>query len=192
MGALLCLLLSFGSGGCTPRTTGQIVHATPAFASLDSLSPHVLKLEEAVLVLGGTKIPVAIESRAKEGECEITLSAYEQVMETEKYVYDSKSFKMSEITGETYDPPLDLLRFPLAIGDTYRWKGNLLLGEMSRPAEAEIATSSDKLFLAEKDLEAVKVSVRLLLESGGPQPAEHFLVRSRSGLDQTGVWRRLL
>ncbi|HZH98058.1 MAG TPA: hypothetical protein VEX38_03730, partial [Fimbriimonadaceae bacterium] len=141
---LLCGALVGAS--CRSGSTKTPLQA-PAFPTLASLKPQELKLEKSNLVLGGTKIGVEVESKLSPGVCEIILSAYDQVMETEKYTFDEKSFGVREITGEVYEPSLDLIRFPLRIGDSYKWKGKLSIGEMSRPAEAIVQTGADKLFL---------------------------------------------
>ncbi|KAA0225276.1 MAG: hypothetical protein AKCLJLPJ_01929 [Fimbriimonadales bacterium] len=96
----------------------------------------------------------------------------------EEEVYKVTTDGISLITfgiNETFDPPLQLLKFPMRVGDGFDWSGTFTSGK-PLPTNAEITTAAESISLATGAAQAVRVDVLLKLSDGSPQPSERRMV----------------
>lgn len=145
--------------------------------SFDDLKPDALPGKRAEMLMAGTHIPVDLSVRSADSEFVIVLHAHGETFETEKYRTTPTSFSLSEAGGDNYVPALDLLRFPMHLGDQWTWQGRVLSGGIQRQATATVSSSSTTLYQGGLTTEAVKVDVDLSLYSEGDKtPAARKLV----------------
>ena len=159
LGVALLLLASFGcqrSGtAIAQRGDGQ------EFTTLAAVGASKVPGDEATLVVAGTEVPVSIEARDSEGKLHLDLIAHDATFESETYLHDESQFAVIEAAGETYEPPLVLLKFPFSVGDAYTWEGSIVAGGIERRASATISTSSDRIYEGQVPHETIKVLVDL-------------------------------
>jgi hypothetical protein len=158
--------------GCDPQRTqaqaGQKVEA------IESLQPGASPGDEAILLLGGVRIPVKVARKEEDGRIMILLEAHGQVIDEEYYLQTAEGFLLVRAGEETYDPPVPLLRPQMRTDETWQWSGSMTAGQ-ARPASAKVTNSVETLFVGGESLPAVRVDVGLEFESGGPAPAVRTL-----------------
>jgi hypothetical protein len=171
MSALGAALLLSGFQGCGPRGNEGAAAPLPSFGAL---KPDGSPGEEAVLLLGGVKIPVTVRREERDGMVVLALEAHGEVIEEERYAVSPEGFHLVDAAGETYDPHMPLLRSPMKTKDSWTWEGTMTAGQ-TWPATAEISTSQDTLYVGERAMPTVKVEVLLQFDGGGPSPAQRTL-----------------
>jgi hypothetical protein len=161
------------------RDAVQVVSATtgsgPAIVS-STLVPDALPGKTSDMVLAGTRIPVQIVTKHDGQEFMIELRAHGQTFEQERYVDGPTAFSFHGTSDETYVPDIDLVRFPMHVGDSWDWSGTVSSGGISRKASAEVKTSPKSLYFGDASAQAIEVEVDLSLFSQGEKlPASRKL-----------------
>jgi len=169
---LLWILTAVAVVGCSSNKSGT----GPAIEALGDLNPNAKIADRAIVKIAEIDIPVEVVQSDQGGDLKLQLEAYGQVFEREQYKYDDKSFNLVDAAGESYEPPLPLLKFPMRVGDTFTWKGRMTAGTAPHEAEAKISISTDKLIgTATGPQECILVVVDLSIESGASKPATRKL-----------------
>jgi hypothetical protein len=165
----LVVLLS----GCNkPHTTGS----GASIPDISALKPNAKIGTSAVLKLADIDIPVEVAQTEADGKLQIDLKAYGQVFETEKYGIDPNKFSLIDAAGETYSDPLPLLKFPMNVGDIWRWDGTMTAGAEPHKSSAVVTTSAEQLLVPGLGTsDSVLVVVDLSIESGAQTPATRKL-----------------
>lgn len=141
--------------------------ATAAGAiSVQELQPEAFPGTDAELLIQGTHVPVKLSQQKKDLSTTLTLAVHDEPFEVESYRSMSDSFELVSAAGETFTPPLDLLRFPLEVGSTWDWKGTMGFGS-AYPATAVVTTANDSLDLG-VPTSSIKVLVAITIEANGP------------------------
>ena len=145
--------------------------------SASQLRPDATPGNKTLLTLGATQLPAEIVRIEDKGNVTFDIRSHGDGIERETYRLEPGRFLLVEAAGETYVPPVDLLRFPLRTGDAWRWKGQLSNGAGNRSATADITTSSSRIFIPHSSsVEAVFVEVNFKIEApGADTPAERRL-----------------
>lgn len=137
--------------------------------------PDALYGEQATLNYGGTPIAVKMTRQANGQEVRFSLSAHDEVLETEVYLSTTSEFALISI-DERFEPPLTLLKFPMTIGEPWAWTGELVAGGVRHRAKATITPSIEQLFLTKTGgVDTVKVQIELQIDSKTPNPAKRPL-----------------
>ncbi|MBS1708362.1 MAG: hypothetical protein JSS65_06515 [Armatimonadetes bacterium] len=124
--------------------------------------------EKASLIWAGTSFPVQMKSSDAAGTLEFKLTAHGEDLMTETYKHDGASFSFVGSTGETYEPPIPLMSFPLNSTERKSWKGTIKVGDATEPGEATITSTKDNLNLAGGKFDSVvKIEVALSYKGGG-------------------------
>lgn len=163
---LVALALSL-SGCFEKQGTPNVAPDGPRVESLKELRPEA-GTERAKLVFGGTEIPVQVQRTWKGTRLELDMSAYDTLLEEERYEFSDQSLLLVEAASERYVPPLPLLKAPVASGDRYEWSGTMTSGEVEHRAFASVTVGTDPIF-------PYKSVVELKIDGGGPQPASRTL-----------------
>lgn len=117
-----------------------------------------------MLVIGEREIPVTVKSEMIGKLLSVRIYADNTELEHEGYRVEPDAFLLIQAGGETFDPPLPVLKFPLKIGDGWSWTGTLRAGEATSAAEAKVMTIRESLFTPPS--EALRVNVELTLRRG--------------------------
>lgn len=140
---------------------------TSSFLSPKDLGADSPPPKSALLQLaGGEPLKVDVEATRDGQNLQIDLVSHGEAIETETYSITPTSFNLVEAAGESYEPVLPLLKFPLTVGNQWSWKGQIVLSSADIPAEATVTTATEPLGLEGYPLEAVQISVTL--EIGDP------------------------
>ena len=174
IGLLVSIMFALCACGCEKRaTTDIVVTGVPHISALDpkSFAADMLPYENAALILAGKPLPVKMSSK-RSGEVLIfKLDAFGQTVEEEVYRLSDRSFSVERVSDELYDPPIPLIEYPAHSGERYEWAGEMVSGEQSRQAKANIELLGDRLNMFGGQFESLHVMVNLQMESGGPDPA---------------------
>ena len=123
------------------------------------------------LILAGTVVPVAIEVKASGDQTRFDLVAHGETIEKEIYGNGPSGYSIIEAGGESYVPPVPILRFPLDVGDRWKWSGTASSGPIRHQATAEISTSREELNVPGGPYSTVRVKVELKFSgTGAAQP----------------------
>lgn len=154
-------LLGCGQIHIEPEPSAKFL--SPKDLGADTPPPPAALLQLA----GGEPLEVTVKANREGSKLHLELIAHREVIETETYSTTPTSFNLVEAAGETYEPVLPLMKFPMNLGDQWSWKGQIVLDSASIPAEAMITAANAPLGLEGYPLEAVQVSVTL--EIGDPR-----------------------
>ncbi len=147
-----------------------------AIASLVELAPDAKIPTKANLKIGNIDMPVEVLQVNTSTQMKLTLQAHGQDFENEIYRISPQSFELEDAAGERYVEPLPLLKFPMKVGDSWKWVGTMTAGDEPHKATASVVTASENLMLPMSGSTAtVLVDVDLTIESGGPSPATRKL-----------------
>lgn len=167
LGSLACTL---GSAPSSPAIASAGGHYLPKSSAI---LPTTAPPAKALLTLSGTPYTVGVRSSLKQSEFVIELTKGNQELDRELYSNDWDGFRMREVGGEVYNPPIDLLRFPMKVGDSWTWDGHLGSG---LKADATVTTAEDTVFVSAAPHTCVRVQVALrFLAVGGEDHATRTL-----------------
>jgi len=97
-------------------------------------------------------------------------------IEEEVYVVTTELVAVKSMgTGETFEPPLPLIKFPMSVGDSFDWEGKIVFAGHELEGKAKSVTSRDTPDLATGPRETLKVAVELEISDGSPKPATRKL-----------------
>lgn len=176
IGALGLLLALAGCQpkGAKPASGLDSIPVSGAEWTFKDLMPASVPPDPTELSLGGTHLPVKIVSTSKDGKLKMDFVAHDVVVDTETYDVQTDKFSLVAMGQELVDPPLPLVKSPMRVGDKWNWEGKITSGN-PHASKAVISSRPDKLYIADKQMDAVVVEVNLAMESGGPAPAERRL-----------------
>lgn len=138
------------------------------FVDEKSLDPSALPYTEARIIMGGLEVPAQM-ARVVEGKAvTFQISAKNVVLEEEHYENEPTGFRFASLTGESFSPPIPLIRYPLTVGEEWQWTGTAGLGPNLKQATATLTSSNDTLNLATGMADCVRISVDLVVATGGP------------------------
>jgi hypothetical protein len=187
---------SLFTGGCSCSGKGT---GSPIGAS-EELFPSASGKQPITLNLGGITLDRA-ELQFESKGINRTLKVINEGVEIEREVYrvDSGGIFLESLgtgSGDQFDPPLTLIRFPAKKGDSVEWEGTYRYGNIRAvEAKATSTTQTEQVSLATGSAEAIRVTVELELSDGSPNPAKRKLefwfvngsgpVKRDFGLNQT-------
>jgi hypothetical protein len=163
MKSFLLFMLGLFLFGCDMQT----VHLTadPAYKSGEVFKELNSPSSVNSYLVDGTIIEADIAPESKGLDQKILITSHGKVLDQEVYRITAKRFLLVEAAGEQFTEPIPLLEFPLSIGDSYQWRGQLTTASGSVPAQATILTENVTLSRKDKSNQAVMVTVKLKLEN---------------------------
>jgi len=171
-GAWLALAIGIAAVGCSGKGKGS-GELISTFADLD---PTADIGKKAKLELGKVIIPADVVFKKEDKQLTIDLTGFDQTYEKEIYTFDSNSFNLSYAAGDQYVKPLPLLKFPMNVGDEWKWSGTMMSGDLPHAATATVRVSTEQILLPLSGAtKSILVAVDLAIESGGPTPATRKL-----------------
>ncbi|MCW5946201.1 MAG: hypothetical protein KIT74_04145 [Fimbriimonadales bacterium] len=190
----MAALLFTGGCSCSGKGTGSPIGAS------EELFPSASGKQPITLNLGGIMLDRAeleVESKGNSRTLRILNEGVE--IEREVYRVDSSGISLESLgtgSGDQFDPPLTLIRFPAKKGDSVEWEGSYRYGNIRAVnAKATSTTQTEQVSLATGSAEAIRVTVELELSDGSPNPAKRKLdfwfvngsgpVKRDFGLNQT-------
>lgn len=160
LGVLGGVLLSCRPGPAEPVARPPAI-VGPYFADQQSIAAATPPAKLATLTLSGSPFKVQLKTERHGTLYSILLMNEDEEFDREDYEDSFQAFRLLQAGGEHYEPPIDLLRFPMHVGDRWDWKGQILAHRNPQTAEAQIETSQDKQIVAGAPVDAVRVTVTL-------------------------------
>jgi hypothetical protein len=177
-GSLFVALIFAGGAVCSrladapPETPGGGTY----LATAKTIAPATDPPEKAILTLSGSPYDVTVATERDRTHYSIVLLNKGEEFDREEYEDSFEAFRLVRAAGERYEPPIDLLRFPMRAGEKpWTWTGQIVNGK-PRDAEATIQTSEDRQYVGGAAIGAVRTVVTLrFLAVGGKTAAERKL-----------------
>jgi len=139
----------------------------PPIATKSALNPDHIALEKCRLSLAGSQYKADIRQKQDGSHIEVDLMALGEVIESEQYQSTDDAFSVVDAGGEEYVPPIPLVKYPMHIGDSWTWSGNIDTGGVQHGTKADISTSSQDLTINGGTVHnVVRIDVSLSIESG--------------------------
>lgn len=172
--ALLCSVAAISSScGKSPAESaqdGEEILSDPA-----KFDPGASPGWKAQLVLSGSPLDVDVKQEKSGTDLTLRLFVLDQEIEVERYRSTPSRFQLLQAASERFEPPLTLLEYPVREGQTLNWDGQLEFADLERKATAKVVAKKEQMNVPGYNDWAVKVSVNLEIESGGPKPANRVL-----------------
>jgi hypothetical protein len=130
--------------------------------------PDAAPGKKGKLRLAGAVVPVEVVPRKKGADFTLELRAHGSVFDSESYVSTEDAFSLRYAALEHYAPPIDLVRFPMNVGDEWEWTGTMTTADEPRKAKAKLTSSIVKSLVQGVSRQAVKVDVALTILPNGP------------------------
>lgn len=154
------------------RSGGNVDPTGALIRDKNEIKPGADPGKAALLRIDGLEVPVELSIvEEKPSDIVIKLWAHGELFEEERYSNPAGAFGLVNAAGETYEPPIPLLKFPMHVGDKLKWDGKMLTGPVGRNASARVTSSEDKLEVGADRVRALLVEVELKISGGGPNPA---------------------
>jgi len=156
--------------GCNHSASAPQTTSAPIARLESEINPTLPPPEQTVLDLAGTKIPLQLHAKLDGAKFTIELDQGGQEFEKEEYLDQHGTFEVRSVAGETYDPPIKLLDFPLHEGDTYTWSGYSSVEKQATRSSAETIVSRSQIVVGSLPIEAIKVRVSLKIYENRSRP----------------------
>jgi len=114
--------------------------------SAADLAPETSPGEKAILRLGAsaaTEFEVGLETRKEGASLEIDLTANGESLEREAYESTGSEFRVVTAGVDSFAPGIDLLRYPVREGGSWRWDGKVAYAGASRPAHGQVSVRKE-------------------------------------------------
>lgn len=139
--------------GASSNETTPRAQSTPlpqSFANLAELGPDKLPEPEAEIKLMGVQIPVVLKPERKDNRLILIWVVDEKhdppaEAEREEIQFSENTVSLARAAHQAFQPPVPLLKFPLATGDSYTWQGQVRTGKNLTPATAKITLDQEDL-----------------------------------------------
>ena len=164
-------LVGFGVIGCHGQRAAEEDPKGPLINVSEELRPEILPGKTALLTMGGVAVPVELGQEQTGDTIVLKMKAHGASVDWETYESTVARYSVKYAEGETYSPAVDLIRYPMRVGDSWDWSGTMVAAGQKRQAKAEIQTSAAKLALPEGPVPAVKVALRLSMPATATEPA---------------------
>lgn len=169
---LLLTLLGVAVAGCEPPPASVPPFEGRTIRDRETFRPGTAPYRTGELILAErTSIPIELV-RIEDAERELVTFecvAHGEVVDQEVYQDRVASFSLVSKTGESFDPPLPLIVYPVRVGETkpFEWKGKVLEGEVPSNAHAVVTVLDEPSNLPAPFSETIRVNVELSLHGAG-------------------------
>jgi hypothetical protein len=133
-------------------------------------------ISRARLILGGLPLDVVVDvEKGEEGRTELTIAHDSTEIERERYIVRGSTVMLDQAIGETYEPPIVLLKSPIENEATWNWTGKMSAGELVRPAWATVSVTRERLNTEVGNFNSLRSDVKLLIEASPGQTVDRTL-----------------
>lgn len=158
-------LLLFAACVCVGCSTNKGIGRT--VSESDDLFPSTWKHAPVTLNLGGVEIDASVELESDGSKRELQVIGDGAVLDQEVYIVDAEGISLQLFgpsEGESYDPPLPLIRYATRIGETLEWSGKYRVADRSLSATAKCTTVIEQIPLATGPIEAIRCQIELQID----------------------------
>lgn len=129
----------------------------------DEIAPGTAPPPKATLTLAGAPFKVRVKPERHGTLFRLVMVAEQggDTIETEEYEDSFEAFRLLQAGGEHYEPPINLLKFPMKVGMKWDWKGQIVAHGNPKTAEAAVETAADKPIVDGSPVTAIRVTVVL-------------------------------
>lgn len=174
---LFVVLLALGFIGCNEIQVQEATSNRPYIHKADEFLPLNAGQTEAVFWSDGTKNDYTLKTWVDGTKTTFQAVSEKMVVDEEIYEVRDSQISLRRAAWEDFVEPVPLLKFPLRLGDEYKWKGTLACSEEKHKGEATVITSGDFVRLKDKSQEAVKVEINLRIDEGAPRKLSFWFVK---------------
>ncbi len=152
----------------------------------EDIDPGAKPSNYATLTQAGLDISTTVHYRVRGREIEIDLVHEDSIIERERYLDQPDRFALVQAAEETFEPPLDLLRFPFVPKHPWHWEGQMRSGTATLDASGSISADLRSTFIGDAQRDVIHVEVKLTMKSKSgtalPERRMSFDFRPKAGL----------
>lgn len=185
--------------GSTPKPTppAPVTNIATEFRTREDLKPDLAPPNTANIILNGIQIPVTLKEKRDNNAIiyswivDSSKESGEPVeVESEKYFASNDLFSFAATAHEKYDPPISLIQYPLTVGNSWEWAGDVIIGKNRTKAKAKITSSADVLNLTTGKISALLITVELVYEGNAVPNVRNlkFWFKPGAGLIRRELW----
>lgn len=167
-------LVGFGAISCSSSGGAGEPSGQTIYSSSEQLGPEKQPGWKAVLLYQDWEIPVEVDQKVVGNDITLRLIAQDQELEVERYRSTPTQFQLVQAASEEFDPPLNLLEFPLSEGELPKWTGKLKLGEIEKEASALVTVRKAPLNVKGYG-DGIESMVQVSFDGGGPRETVRVL-----------------
>ena len=180
-----CLIapLILAISGCNSSTPNTNVAAP---MTRDEIGAGTAPPASTNLVQAGLTIPAELKFKRDGDRINIDSGIGGAVIERESYLDLPDRFELAQAAEESFQPPIDLIRYPFISGHSSRWSGTMISGKSSLDANGTITADMRNAYLGGVQRKTIHVDVVLTMKSQSgsalPQRRMSFDFVIRGGL----------
>jgi hypothetical protein len=160
-------ILLLGCGG--DATNGPKIERSDDYFTAGVAGPVTLRL-------ANVELSAQAELKRDGSTYTIEIVGDGEPIESEVYRVDKGAISAVRLgTGETADPPIPLMKFPMTVGDKFDWSGQIAVGDRTLQASAVVSSEISRPDLATGPVEAVHIHVELEISGGTQREANRRL-----------------
>jgi hypothetical protein len=119
------------------------------------------------LIVAGYEVKdVDMKTNREGGLVRLVLTAHDEVLQEEHYRLDESGLYVAKMVGESFEPPLPLLKFPSNGTSALDYAGKVTVGRSVRDVKATIRTAPEVLNTLGGQFDSMKVTVALDFGAG--------------------------
>jgi len=146
---------------------GCVGDESASTGSSAALFPSEWKNPFVTLRIASMEMPATISLTAGGTRRKLSIQRDGVTIEEEVYGVTTEEITLVQLgTAESFSPPIPLLRFPVAIGKSLDWKGQLLLSDREFFGTAKIVSERTMADMPNGSFETVLVTVDLSIDTG--------------------------
>ena len=133
----------------------------------------------SVFTVDGTKTNYSLKTVKSGSTVSFQAISDGKLVDEEVYEVEGHTVMLKRALGETFQPPVTLIKSPLNVGDNYTWKGTLACDIEKIDGTATVTTSTDFVSMKDKSEDAIKVEVDLNFGAGASRKLSFWFVRGK-------------
>lgn len=135
--------------------------------SPDQVFPTNAPVSPVQLIVAGYEVKdVDMKTNREGGLVRLVLTAHGETLQEEHYQLDASGLYVAKMVGETFDPPLPLLKFPSNGTNTLTYSGKVSVGRSVRDVKATVRSAPEVLNTPGGQFDSLKVTVTLDFGAG--------------------------
>ena len=165
--------------GCSHGQYVEIETSQPFVHKIDEFLPLDAASTASMFVVDGTKTNYKLRTKRVGSVVHFQAISVGKVVDEEIYDVQDDTVLLKAAAGEIFEPPVTLIKFPLSVGNQYKWSGKLSCEIEHFSASAIVSTSTDFVQGKDKSDDAIKSEMNLKFGKGANRKLSFWFVKGK-------------
>jgi hypothetical protein len=165
--------------GCGHTRMVEVQTNQPFVKNVDEFLPLDSASAGSMFVVDGSKTNYKLQTKREGTVVRFQATSDGNIVDEEIYDVQENTILLKAAAGENFEPPVTLIKFPLSVGDQYKWKGKLKCEIEHINANAIITTSTDFVQCKDKCDDAIKAEMNLKFGEGANRKLSFWFVKGK-------------